>query len=129
MRICSKCGVSKHLEEGYYKSKYGYHGSCKECFKKKAKISKNKLGKQHIKDKEIQRRYGITMEEYLSFPQYCNICGTEEEGRGYSMNIDHDHQTGKVRGLLCNSCNRGLGLLGEGNLSAAISYLNQSKER
>ena len=126
VRVCSKCGVSKPLEEGYYKSKYGYHGSCKECFKKKAKEQRNP---ERAKELEIKRRYGITMEQYLSFPQHCNICGTTEEGRGYSMNIDHCHTTGKVRGLLCNSCNRGLGLLGEDNLEKAIRYLNQSKER
>jgi hypothetical protein len=129
MRQCTKCGETKPLEEGFYKTKYGFHGSCKECFKKKAAESRERLGQEHIKEKELLRVYNITLEEYNSFSQHCNICGTSEEGRGYKMNVDHDHKTGKVRGLLCNSCNRGLGLLGEDNLEKAILYLSQSQER
>jgi len=81
------------------------------------------------KNRDLIWRYGITLEEYKKYPQECNICGSKEEGRGFNMNVDHDHKTGKVRGLLCNSCNRGLGLLGEDNLEKAILYLNQSKVR
>jgi len=56
------------------------------------------------------------------------IFGSTEEGRGFHMNVDHDHKTGKVRGLLCNGCNRGLGLLKEENLLSAIQYLEQAKQ-
>ena len=129
MKTCTKCGETKPEKEGFYKTKYGYHGSCKECFKKKADESRKRLGKDHILNRDLVWRYGITLEEYKSYPQECNICGSKEEGRGYKMNVDHDHQTGKVRGLLCNSCNRGLGMLGESNLLAAIHYINQSKEQ
>jgi hypothetical protein len=42
----------------------------------------------------------------------CAICKTEDPGpRSNHFHIDHDHATGKVRGLLCNNCNRGIGLL------------------
>ena len=82
-----------------------------------------------LKTETLYGDMDITLEEYKKYPQECNICGSKEEGRGFKMNVDHDHKTGKVRGLLCNSCNRGLGLLGEDNLEKAILYLNQSKVR
>lgn len=130
MRTCTKCKVTKPLSDYYLiKSSGKHHGSCKECFKKAAKKSKEKLGKEYVKNYMLKWTYGLTLEEYKSFPQECNICGSKEEGRGFHMNVDHDHNSGKVRGLLCNSCNRGLGLLGEDNLEKAIRYLNQSKER
>ena len=126
MKTCTKCGQEKTTDQFYIVKKTGRpHGSCKECFKAKAKLQRDP---QRAKELELMRRYGITMEQYNSFDQNCNICGASEEGRGFSMNVDHDHETGKVRGLLCNSCNRGLGLLGEGNLEKAILYLNRSRE-
>lgn len=53
----------------------------------------------------------------------CAICGTTPSGR--RLAIDHDHTTGKVRGLLCGSCNTGLGLLGDTaeGIEAALRYL------
>ena len=129
MKQCTKCGQLKLEHEYYTIKKTGrLHGSCKECFKSRSKESRHRLGKDHAKNRDLKWRYGITLEDYQSFDQNCNICGRSEEGRGFSMNVDHDHNTGKVRGLLCNSCNRGLGLLGEDNLEKAILYLNQSRE-
>lgn len=61
----------------------------------------------------------------------CAICRTDNPGavggkRRRFWCIDHDHKTGEVRGLLCNNCNAGLGLLGDStkNLGRAIQYLN-----
>ena len=126
MKTCTKCGVTKPLTEYYTIKKSGrQHGSCKECFKKKTKESRARMGSDHAKDRDLRWRYGITLEDYNKMDQNCNICGSSEEGRGFKMNVDHCHDTGKVRGLLCNSCNRGLGLLGEDNLEKAIQYLNQ----
>ena len=130
MKVCTKCNVKKPLSE-YYVIKHSgnHHGSCKECFKKKSAESRTRLGKEYKRNYNIKYNYGVTLEEINKFDQCCNICGSKEEGRGFNMNVDHDHKTGKVRGLLCNSCNRGLGLLGEDNLEKAILYLNQSKVR
>lgn len=126
---CTKCGVVKPIEEYYTYGKKGKrHGSCKECFKAAAKKSREGLGEDHLKDYQLKWRYGITLEQYNSLPQECGICGTKEAGRGHKMFVDHCHTSGKVRGLLCNSCNRGLGFLGEANLEKAIQYLEQSKQ-
>lgn len=82
--------------------------------------------RQADRDLHILRKYRITQEQYLElFKEQggrCAICGTKDpktpgrprkDGvlvRG-SFHIDHDHVTGKVRGLLCNLCNRGIGQL------------------
>ena len=61
------------------------------------------------------RSYGITVEEYDEMLESqgggCYICGIGPVGR--ALDIDHDHRTGKVRGLLCSNHNRALGLLGD----------------
>lgn len=56
----------------------------------------------------------------------CAICGTDEfNGRGNRPHLDHDHTTGKIRGLLCHSCNTGMGALGDSPeiLREAAAYL------
>jgi hypothetical protein len=72
-------------------------------------------------------KYGITEEQYRAFEiaqqGECAICGRQESRR--RLSIDHDHETGEVRGLLCNNCNSGIGKLGDSvaHLQAAIAYL------
>lgn len=55
----------------------------------------------------------------------CAICSYEFGQKVGDMKVDHDHATGKVRGLLCDLCNRGLGMFkdSQDNLNKAISYL------
>lgn len=63
-------------------------------------------------DITIRKQYGITLEEYQNMIKkqnnVCKICGGKSK-TGKRLTIDHDHQTGKVRGLLCFNCNTGLG--------------------
>lgn len=85
-------------------------------------------------DQELRKRYGITLEWYrekLSKQgNVCAICKESEvaviRGKVIAMPVDHDHTTGKPRGLLCTRCNRGLGLFRDRKdvLNAAIEYLN-----
>jgi hypothetical protein len=58
----------------------------------------------------------------------CAICGISQEDLGYTLEIDYDHNTGKVRGLLCRKCNLGIGMFGEDveNINKAIKYLEKS---
>jgi len=77
----------------------------------------------------LLHRYGITLAEYsalfLDQKASCKICLAPFEG---SPNIDHCHDTGKVRGLLCGPCNKGLGMFKESqdSLLRAILYLRES---
>lgn len=74
--------------------------------------------------------YGITLEqyEYLLDLQggQCAICGSKENG-GVALGVDHDHETGVVRGLLCDPCNIAIGALREDPvlLMAAIEYVKR----
>jgi Recombination endonuclease VII len=73
-----------------------------------------------------KRRYGLTTEQYEAMLVFqdgkCALCGT-----GKPVDIDHDHASGRVRGLLCRSCNVGLGQLGDTveGLERAIAYLKR----
>lgn len=72
-------------------------------------------------------KHGISLDDYDAMfdkTPGCGICRKVPE-RKYSLHIDHDHETGRVRGLLCSRCNSGLGKLGDNvaGLRAAIEYL------
>lgn len=82
----------------------------------------------------LMKRYGITPERYdemLAAQQgVCVICGDPPRPDGVHasarLHVDHDHTSGKIRGLLCGPCNSGLGLFRDhpGLLQKAIEYLN-----
>jgi hypothetical protein len=83
------------------------------------------------KGKYIERAYGITLKDYehLYILQngLCGICHRPETRIGQIfLVVDHDHKTGKVRGLLCNNCNAGLGFFEDSQslLSSAGRYLS-----
>ena len=68
--------------------------------------------KHHARRMKYQRMYGITIEDYDRMYEEqggrCAICRTDQPGgAGERFSVDHDHETGKVRGLLCNNCNTG----------------------
>ena len=66
-----------------------------------------------IKLRYLKTRYGLTVEEYQAMEQtqggLCAICKGPPCGRYKRLHVDHDHTTGKVRGLLCFTCNTLLG--------------------
>jgi hypothetical protein len=78
----------------------------------------------------LNAKYGLTPEDFdrLLEEQHgaCAVCGRE---MGADLHVDHDHKTNEVRGLLCGSCNRGIGLLQENPkvLYAAGRYLIEFK--
>lgn len=82
------------------------------------------------------KKYGITVEEFdallASQGGGCAICGRTDSGDGDSrkMSVDHCHERGVVRGILCAQCNRGIGALGDDpdRLLAAAEYLLKHKD-
>jgi Recombination endonuclease VII len=80
----------------------------------------------------LKSLYGLSVDQYndLLRAQHgaCAICGNGQSGR---LHVDHCHDSGSVRGLLCNRCNRAIGLLGDDPaiLRRAISYLLRSSRK
>jgi hypothetical protein len=89
--------------------------------------------------KGLQRRYGITEEDYNTLLEVqggkCAICGSTQgrmhaaTGEPRHLAVDHDHETGEIRGLLCDGCNQGIGLLGDdpNRLADAAAYLMRAQ--
>lgn len=80
----------------------------------------------------IKWEYGITVEQYDAMvaaqKNCCAICGATGESQRYGkLCIDHDHSTGRVRGLLCDRCNRGIALFDDSisRLVLAQDYLTR----
>ena len=72
--------------------------------------------KKKIRAKNLKKRYGISIEKYeqmlINQNYRCKICGSTDPGhKKKHFSVDHCHKTGKVRGLLCTSCNLALGYL------------------
>jgi len=91
-------------------------------------ITKRRYNAKGHRSSALKYCYGIDMEYYRAMIErqsgVCAICGKERK-----LVIDHDHKTGVVRGLLCNSCNIGIGLLKDDTsiLAAAIDYLEKPR--
>jgi hypothetical protein len=96
---------------------------------------------EYYKKIDLKRMYNVTLEWYkdtLEKQNYCcAICKKHESqntvrcGKTLMLSVDHCHDTGEVRGLLCNSCNRAIGMLGHSvsTLEEAIGYLTRYKEQ
>ena len=100
--------IRKYLKQWYGKNK----DKDKEYKKRYLEANPNILKNSYYK-----RHYGITLAEYedmlIKQGGGCALCGTlKPKGKG-SFHVDHCHKTGKIRGLLCHSCNVGIGNLQE----------------
>lgn len=119
-RICRECKVSKPLEPKYFKryasnkSKFTFAYQCTECRREEGRLLLHRKYRHIIDDESLK--------DLVASINECIICG--KTGR---MFLDHDHVTLKVRGMLCNSCNLGLGhfLDDPELLEFAASYLRE----
>jgi len=143
---CIHCSSNKPLSDYYRDSRKldGYQNTCKVCISGKEKLAykrkkeANKLRSRSMRNAQIKRHYNVSIEDieilYKHQKGLCSICkapiilygGIEEK---YKIAcVDHNHDTGKVRGLLCNKCNRGLGFFNDNleKLKEAVNYLENN---
>ncbi len=135
-KICNVCGKNKRVSS-YDKCHTisGIRGECTEC-----RRSSDRKAKSRTVSKEKQRQYNIKKIHGLSPERYkilwdsqeglCAICKVQLSSLSRkAVHIDHCHATGKVRGVLCNQCNWGLGHFRDSvlYLDAAKQYLTGAK--
>lgn len=159
MKTCSKCGQEKIETEFYRDKQRpdGLTYACGECrrqyFKKwydaNPALIKQIQTKNREKHKEyyssperkkkyriryIEKSFNISYHEYdklyLEQSGLCAICNLPETSSKCTyLAVDHCHKTGKIRGLLCNGCNRALGMLGDtlAGVEKAVEYLRKNQ--
>lgn len=135
---CGKCQelVPASLFPSVNASASGLGSTCKPCRNKKhrAAYSADGEGKRSMRSRHLRLTYGIGLEEceamMIAQGGVCAMCGSEEtstyRGNARELAVDHCHDTGKVRALLCSSCNIGIGALNHDRelLLKAIAYLD-----
>ena len=132
-KICTKCKEEKPRDSIHFplhnKVKDGLDSWCRKCRASyRSEINRGKFRGQ-LTDEQVKE---------LKKQEYCDICGGKEMAGSrnnrhvnkiYHLVMDHDHETGKFRGMLCHHCNRGLGNFKDKieNLEKAIKYLKSKK--
>lgn len=150
MKICSKCEKAKNTS-CFYKDKIkkdGLTSYCKDCAKQKRLVryeankekekenfkEYHKENKHRYKNSSLKNLYGISLDilNQMKIDQLfsCLICKTHEDNLSRGLFVDHCHSSGKVRGLLCQSCNTMLGAAKDNQsiLQEGIKYLYKNKE-
>lgn len=125
--MCSICGPEARVE---IKAKNG----AAECQRRKQATSNLRRRGKHLRRKRspepvrrrwLRNRYGLSLAQYAELVEVqknrCAIC--QETPEGYHLAVDHCHETGRIRGLLCKSCNIGIG-----NLRDSIQLLQRASE-
>lgn len=144
-KICSKCEIEKSIDD-FWHSRYSRHSDglqsrCKDCCRLSGKIwteqNKNLLNERRrndtVREKALLRhirnqlnKFDIAPEDYqFLLSKGCMICGCKNNTHRHRLHIDHDHTTGKFRGILCTNCNTAIGLMCDDpkRLKIAIKYL------
>lgn len=142
IKKCTVCKGEKPLDcfYNYKRSKDGKAYRCKICddeARKRWKQNNPKTAHRSQRNRNLKHKYGVDIDWYDNQLKRqkggCGICGIKENKASYGVNkslnfsVDHCHETDKVRGLLCNNCNRALGLFGDDVkvLESALVYLTK----
>lgn len=128
--ICSKCDELKPVLEfsPHKQSRTGHHTVCRVCNAKKTLTARNSRTPDMNRDIQLRATYGISLADKrnmeLDQRGACKICKSLKP-----LVVDHDHSTGTIRGLLCDNCNKGLGMFVDNQelLRRAAIYLNQAE--
>jgi transposase-like protein len=137
-RECSRCftpngrhATRRALPKNYTKKvrsqSKSYYDRNRDRLLQEKKELRNKINKNELKNKDLVRRYGIDLDTFNNMTRsqggVCAICGMPNKSK--ALYVDHDHITNKIRELLCNRCNRILGMAEEDLLlfEKMIQYL------
>jgi hypothetical protein len=132
---CKYCGQEKD-DDAFYRfydrwaDKHYLSSRCKPCHQSYKKLNPNTP--RNRKAEKLQLRYGLTYEDWERIREAedfaCMICGITEVELGRKLDVDHCHDSGKVRGVLCNPCNTVLGHARDNVaiLEAATAYLKEN---
>lgn len=126
--------VCKHKDRKHHKAGY-----CEECYNERQDQKRGQYNSEQGLKHYLRKTYGITSERYEEIANQqgglCAICSKQcstsvNSGKEKRFHVDHDHETGKIRGLLCNHCNRGLGCFMDNPelLLHAYRYLDHHKK-
>lgn len=127
MKHCPGCKISKE-KSLFSKSRNRHDGLsayCLSCNKKKRREWVKNNPEKHFAS-WLLRKYNLTLKEYNEILNkqngMCAICNTKE-----NLCVDHDHKTGEIRGILCQSHNKAIGLFKDNKeiLQSAIKYLDK----
>lgn len=133
VKECQKCKVVQSVDNfnKRSKSKDGLQAWCKSCMKlAQRKTMSSASARARSRTRARLRKYGISAEELAQLETArkgrCDICGKSRK-----LVIDHDHKTGKVRGMLCSPCNTALGLFRDKPkiMRRAAKYVEYRSER
>lgn len=143
LKTCSQCGETKDIEDfpkvdprskSFSRYKNGIKPWCKECYRAyNTKYMQKARSGGSKKYNHYYKKYGLTQEDVILMHENrnfkCDICNQDTDHRYDKLCVDHSHTTGKVRGLLCFSCNT---LLGNAKddieiLKNAIKYLETNE--
>ena len=149
-KVCRKCGKRKSLDEFYKnKSRNTIETACKVCrlayMKELGKTEHHKNTRKKYKETEaykisqrkasFKRKYNLSLDQhskmYVKQNGCCLIC--KRPVNYEKIHTDHNHISGKIRGLLCRECNLGLGYFfvdekGTEILSQAVKYIKQQNK-
>lgn len=154
-RVCNACGIEKDIDEFYNdKSRIGGKSyTCKKCKNSHSKTYQSRLTQDDydngvlnnakrraryyakykdtsIKNYGLIRKYGIDIDKFNEMLEetngVCQICGNDMK----KVVIDHNHRTGKVRGIICGHCNSLLGFAKDDikTLEMCIKYLEKNND-
>lgn len=105
---CSKCKQPKEISQFGNPANKTISTYCKVCQKK---INKEK--KIINREKLLKTNYNMSLKQYneifVKQNGCCAICKKHQSELSITLAVDHNHETGKIRGLLCQNCNRALG--------------------
>ena len=137
-RLCTLCTRRVIVAKGLCSCCYNNQAYAKNPERKRQLkrdwVSKNKERVKSLKRQSaLLRNYGITTEDYDRILQSqagnCATCGRTDSGRPKNprLVVDHNHKTGKVRGLLCSLCNVAIGMIQESpeRLERIKTYLTE----